>query len=227
MHKLLRSILIKILRSYLEFALKTTRWQLDIPAATKPFLTCEHNQPALIIFWHETILLSPQLWWWALLKNPNLQIYALISRNRDGRLIMDVVKPWKVRVIQGSSNKGNIDKGGAAAFRELLKHTRDGHLVAITPDGPRGPKHTIHSGLLKLALLSKRRIVPVGAYCRAIRVNSWDKMILPLPFGRGYIVYADPIEVTKENYEHIKNCITSSLNEVTQKAQSLYLGKTP
>lgn len=217
--KIIQNSLVWILRAYLKLALKTTRWQFDIDTEAYPLLTCQNEEPALVVLWHEYLTLGPRLWWWGLLQNPNLQFYVLISRNREGRLISQLINPWHIQTVQGSSNKRGQDKGGAAAFRELLKHTKAGHVIAITPDGPRGPRHQCHEGVLKLALLSKRKIVPMGAYCHSVRLNTWDKLVIPLPFGKGKIVCGQPIAVTKDNYEDIAQKITSILNDVTDKAQ--------
>ncbi|MDI2091266.1 lysophospholipid acyltransferase family protein [Commensalibacter oyaizuii] len=218
-HNIFQELLIILFRAYLKLALKTTRWHFDVEAEAQTLLTCQNGQPALVACWHECLALSPRLWWWALPQNPNLQLYVLISRNNDGRLISKVVDPWRIWAVQGSSNKNGQDKGGAKAFRELLAHTKAGHLVAITPDGPRGPRHHLHEGLLKLALLSKTKIVPVGAYCRCLRLKSWDQLIIPLPFGKGKMVCGSPIAVTKDNYNHIGETIITALHNATNKAQ--------
>lgn len=215
----IQNSLVSILRAYLKFALKTTRWQFDIASEAYPLLTCQQGEPALVVLWHEYLTLGSRLWWWGLSQNPDLQFYVLISRNREGRLISQLINPWRIQTVQGSSNKRGQDKGGAAAFRELLKHTRAGHVIAITPDGPRGPRHQCHEGVLKLALLSKRKIVPMGAYCHSIRLNTWDKLVIPLPFGKGKIVCGEPIAVTKDNYDDIGKKIVSMIDDVTRKAQ--------
>lgn len=217
--KFIQNILVGILRAYLKLALKTTRWQFDINTEAYPLLTCQYVEPALVVLWHEYLTLGSRLWWWGLSQNPNLQFYVLISRNREGRLISQLINPWRIQTVQGSSNKRGQDKGGAGAFRELLKHTKAGHVIAITPDGPRGPRHQCHEGVLKLALLSKRKIVPMGAHCHSIRLNTWDKLVIPLPFGKGKIVCGQPVSVTKDNYDDIVNKMISIINDVTRKAQ--------
>ncbi|MDI2112760.1 lysophospholipid acyltransferase family protein [Commensalibacter nepenthis] len=215
----IQNCLVVILRAYLKFALQTTRWQFEVESEAQLLLTCQGDEPALVLFWHECLVLSPRLWWWALPQNPFLKLYVLISRNTEGRLITQIVKPWGILAVKGSSSKNGQDKGGTAAFRELLKYIKAGHLVVITPDGPRGPRHHCHEGALKLALYSKRKIVPVGAYCHSIRLNTWDKLMIPLPFGKGKIVCGKPMRVTRENYDTIATEITNALNDMTSKAQ--------
>lgn len=211
--------LITILRAYIKLALKTTRWEFEVNPESQALLTCKNGQPALVVFWHETLILSPRLWWWALPQNPKLTLYVLISKNNDGRLIRKIVAPWKIWAVQGSSNKQGQNKGGAGAFRKLLDLSKRDHLIAITPDGPRGPRHNLHPGLVKLALLSKREIVPVGMYCQSIRLKTWDNLIIPLPFGKGKMVALPPISVTKENYKSIHTQIIDHLHQANRRAQ--------
>ena len=79
--------------------------------------------------------------------------------------------------------------GGSQALRDGLRQLRDGGL-AITPDGPRGPMREMAEGLPLLAKLSKAPALFIGMSCNpAIRLNSWDRAVLPLPFGKGAIVW--------------------------------------
>ena len=80
-------------------------------------------------------------------------------------------------------------KGGSQALRDGLKQLKVGAL-AITPDGPRGPANVMAEGLPLLAKLSKAPVLFIGLSCSpAIRLNSWDRAVLPLPFGKGAIVW--------------------------------------
>lgn len=221
-NKFIQNALIKILRAYLKFALQTTRWKFKINPESAKLLTCREGQPALVVFWHETLILLPRLWWWAYPQNTSLQLYTLISRNQDGRLISKIVNPWNIQTIYGSSNKKGQDKGGAIALRQLLDLTKAGHLVAITPDGPRGPRHHLHPGLIHLGLLSRTAIVSVGAHCTSIRLNSWDRLIIPLPFGKGTMVCGKPVRVTKENQDLIHDILIQNLHQANQQAGNHY-----
>ncbi|WP_313453160.1 DUF374 domain-containing protein, partial [Brevundimonas sp.] len=90
-----------------------------------------------------------------------------------------------------STNKDKAEKakGGTQALRDGLKQLKLGAL-AITPDGPRGPVNVMAEGLPLMAKLSKAPVLFIGLSCSpAIRLNSWDKAVLPLPFGKGAIVW--------------------------------------
>ena len=189
------------LRQYLGFALKTTRWTFRVNEQAWPLLTSQNGQTAVVAFWHEVLPLTPVLWWWAEPQNPHIRLRVLISRNRDGRMIADVVAPWRIWSIAGSSDSKGKNKGGAAALRRMRASLRNATLVAITPDGPRGPRRQAQQGTLALAKLAGKPIVLVGATCTGIRLKTWDQMIFPLPFGRGTMACAPPIDMRRHNQE--------------------------
>lgn len=215
----IQTIITSTLRKYIEFTLKTTRWQFDIDPSAHPLLIGQKGQTALVVFWHEMLILTPTLLWWAQDQNQQLKMYVLISRNHDGQLITKIIKSWKAEAVRGSSSKNGQDKGGAAALRQLIQLSKDGNFVTITPDGPKGPRRQVNPGLIKLALLSKTKIVPFGAYCRCFRLESWDRLMIPLPFGKGRFICTAPIEVNKENYDDAIPVITAALNEAMEKAR--------
>ncbi|MFS3134048.1 glycosyltransferase N-terminal domain-containing protein [Gluconacetobacter sacchari] len=193
-----RKAAIGLLRSYLRLAIGTTRWTFDIHPDAHPLLT---GQGALVAFWHEALALTPALLWWSTSRNPALRPHVLISRNRDGRLIADVIAPWGAGTVAGSTDRKGKDKGGAAALRQLLALLRTGTPIVITPDGPRGPRRQVEQGVIGLSRLSGAPIVPVGGWCANRRLGGWDRMMLPLPFGRGRIVCGAPITVTRANQD--------------------------
>jgi lysophospholipid acyltransferase (LPLAT)-like uncharacterized protein len=142
----------------------------------------------LCTFWHSRISLSPACW----PLDRAQPVKALISLSPDGQFIARAVALQGIPAVRGSSaNKDKADraKGGSQALRDGLRQLKIGAL-AITPDGPRGPARTMAEGLPLLARLSKSPVLFIGLSCKpAIRLNSWDRAILPLPFARGAIVW--------------------------------------
>ncbi|OYX33994.1 MAG: hypothetical protein B7Z01_07455, partial [Brevundimonas subvibrioides] len=110
----------------------------------------------------------------------------------DGQFIAKAVALQGFPAVRGSSaNKDKADaaKGGSRALRDGLKQLKVGAL-AITPDGPRGPARVMAEGLPLMARMSGVPVLFIGMSCKpAVRLNSWDRALLPLPFGRGAIVY--------------------------------------
>ena len=132
-------------------------------------------------FWHENMLLLAYQY-----ARPD--IYVLISQHADGQLIAEVCNRLGFQTVRGSTTRG-----GADAVRQMLRISA--HL-AITPDGPRGPRRKIQQGLTYLAARTGLPIVPVGiAFRRPWRMNSWDRFALPKPWSPAVCVTDEPIEV--------------------------------
>ncbi|NHN88558.1 glycosyltransferase N-terminal domain-containing protein [Acetobacter conturbans] len=201
-HSRRQRLLETAIRGWLSLALRTTRWRFEATPEARALLLQERTSGSqssglLVAFWHEALALSPALWWWTEPRNPAMRLHVLISRNRDGRLIANIVAPWRIPPIHGSSDKKGKNKGGAAALRQIRTALAEGHTVAVMPDGPKGPRREVQAGIIALAEKTGIPIIPVGVQCRCIRVRSWDRMILPLPFGRGRIVCGTPLHIEK------------------------------
>nr|WP_321984100.1 glycosyltransferase N-terminal domain-containing protein [uncultured Lichenicoccus sp.] len=199
---------------YLDIALRTMRWRLQADAETWATLTGREGRTAVVVFWHEYLPLVTALWLLARRDNPALSLNVMISRHRDGRLIADVIRRWGINAVAGSSARdGKPEKGGAAALRHLLELLRDGRVVTITPDGPRGPRRVMQPGSARLAALAGVPVVPIAVFCRpSRRLRSWDRMMLPLPFGRGSIRCGAPIIVPRQGWEATSEVIGRALD---------------
>ncbi len=193
----------RLIGLYLGIALRSSRWRIEADPATWALLTCQDRQTAIVVFWHEYLPVVPALWWRGRQDNPSLALNALISRHRDGRMIAGIMRRWGIGTVDGSSSKaGRRDKGGAAALRNMLVLLRAGQVVALTPDGPRGPRRVMQPGAAHLAAISGVPVVPIAAVYRpGWRIGSWDRMLLPLPFGRGTIRCGTPIAITRGDRE--------------------------
>ncbi|MCQ9154851.1 glycosyltransferase N-terminal domain-containing protein [Acidomonas methanolica] len=182
-------------RAWLRLALRTTRWTVTGAPAAVPILRQENAQHgAIVAFWHHSLLQLAALWHWVRDRHSHLHLHVVVSRNRDGRLLADAIAPWGIVGIAGSSARKGKEKGGSRAFRQALTVLKDGCMLAITPDGPRGPARVVQPGVVALSRLAHRPVVPVGAACHALRLPSWDRLAIPLPFGRGEIVLASPLD---------------------------------
>jgi lysophospholipid acyltransferase (LPLAT)-like uncharacterized protein len=165
----------------------------------------------IYIFWHENLLLP-------LYHYGRSDIWVLISEHADGQLITEVCRHLRFRTVAGSSTRG-----GVRAIRRMLRLSVHAHL-AITPDGPRGPRREVQLGLVYLAARTGLPIVPVGiGYYRPWRAKSWDRFALPRPFSRGNSVTAQPIVVPtdsgKEQLETYRRQIESVMDRVTALAE--------
>ena len=221
MKSLLRSrqaqaVLPWLLGTYLGFVLRTTRWTLDGAEYLVPHAA---GSPAIVAFWHEFLPLLPILPRLAG-KLPQFKatpIHALVSQHRDGRIIGAVVRRFGIMPILGSSSRG-----GAAAMRNLLSALSKGEIVSITPDGPRGPRRHAAPGVAQLAAIAGVPILPCAARTnRRILLNTWDKMPVPLPFGRGVMVCGPALIIPRDNWEDAVPMINEALDQVTNRADAL------
>lgn len=213
-----QAILAALLGFYLAFALRTTRWTLD---GEEHFAPHGAGAPAVFAFWHEFLPLMPGLSIVAR-KLPYYRatpIHTLVSQHRDGRFIGSVVRRFGIDPVLGSSSRG-----GARGLRNLLAVLRQGHLVGITPDGPRGPRRVAAPGVAQLAALSGVPVVPLAARTRLrVQLNTWDRMPVPLPFGRGVIVCGPAINVPRNGWEAAVPLIAACLDRVADQADRLCL----
>jgi lysophospholipid acyltransferase (LPLAT)-like uncharacterized protein len=147
----------------------------------------QRGQPVVFALWHGR-LLAPTY------RHRHKEIVALASRSGDGEYITRVLHHWGFEVVRGSSSRG-----GDAALRELIRKVRSGKSVAITADGPRGPREQLKHGVLQIAQITGAPVVAVGsAASRAWRLNSWDRFMVPKPFSKLRVVYGDAVFIPRD-----------------------------
>ena len=139
---------------------------------------------AIYALWHAQLLPLA-------LRHMNENLAVIISQHRDGEIISRMIIPLGFRPIRGSSTRG-----GAAALREFTDAAVEGHPLAITTDGPRGPARQCKPGAVRAASALGWPIVPVAAVpAKAWSFSSWDEFLLPKPGSVVYVTYGEPIEV--------------------------------
>ena len=144
------------------------------------------------------------------------KIAPLISQSSDGEYIARCLPKFGMMAVRGSTTRG-----GARALIKLLQAMRDGYRPMITPDGPRGPIYKVQNGILFLARKTGAPIIPVGsALSHKFRVRSWDRMRIPLPFGKTALCYGTPVYVKDDNdMPRAAAELERQLNEMTDKAE--------
>ena len=218
-HRLAQAGLARLVGYYLWVALRTTRWTIEGEQYLLPHVA---GEPAIVAFWHEQLALSP-IFPAMSRRLPGAvpaRIYALVSRHRDGQLIGNVLELSGVRLVHGSSSRG-----GAAALRSLARMLRAGGHVVVTPDGPRGPRRQAAPGVAQMAALSGAPVLPCAVQTtRRKMLPTWDRMIFPLPLGRGVIVCLPPIRVTPNDWQAGLRAISVALDEAADRADRLCAG---
>lgn len=188
----------------------------EIPAAY-----WDANRPFILAFWHGRLMMMPYCW------RRGVPLSMLISQHRDGDFIARTVSHLGLGAVRGSSAKpGKKAKGGAGAFRYLIKQLALGEYVGITPDGPSGPRMRADSGVISLARLSGAPIIAVSFAARwRTHTNSWDKFLIAWPFSRGVFVWGGPIHVPPDTdsliLEQARLELEQTLNRITAEADRL------
>lgn len=144
------------------------------------------GRPVVFTLWHGRLL--PPTY-----HHRHQDVVTLVSLHRDGELITRAVRRWGYTAVRGSSSRGGLD-----ALRELIRHVRRGRSLAITPDGPRGPREVMKPGPVLIAQRTGAPIIPVAAGAsRASYFGGWDRFLVPHPFARLRIAYGAPLFVPR------------------------------
>jgi lysophospholipid acyltransferase (LPLAT)-like uncharacterized protein len=162
--------------------------------------------PFIFVLWHSRIL--PLL---ALHKHEG--VVVLISRHRDGAYLADLAEGWGYRPVRGSTRRG-----GEVGLLGVVRALEGGAIVAITPDGPRGPTERVQPGAVAAAQHAGVPIIAAGARTpSAWYMGSWDRMCIPKPFAAIDVRYSPPIRIGpgKDGLRRGIADVARSLHEVT------------
>ncbi len=194
---------------YIDLTLRTQRWHV----VGGENLQASLETPVIAALWHESLATGSGMWLIARKLGLRRGVVVLSSQHRDGKLIGNILRHLGMGLVSGSSSRG-----GAEAVEALTLALRSGKHVAITPDGPRGPRRVAAPGVARLAAMTGAPVLPFGVWTsRAITLNSWDRLRFPLPFGRAVLAVGTPIHVTGPWEEALPN-IQAALVEMQDKA---------
>lgn len=215
-HPVVQAGLSWLLGCYLEFALRTTRWELRGREHVLPHAA---GQPVIVAFWHERLPLMPMLWVLArrLPGASSRRVHVLVSKHRDGQFIGAVIRRFDIDVVSGSTTRGGI--GSVKSLLTLLKR---GDHISITPDGPRGPCRQVAAGVAQIAAFSGAPVLPCAAQTsRRWTLKTWDRMVVPKPFGRGVVVCGPAIPIPRADWEQAREIIGTALTAAAEAADRI------
>ena len=183
----------------------------------------DDNAPMIITTWHREAFLLP------LLRAPGYPVDVLVSRAGDGEIISRSLQKLGCGTVRGAASSDRtrmFEKGGVAAFRALKASIDSGHSVVMTADFDRRSHGTVSPGIVALARLTQRPIIPAVIVTRnRFHVGSWDRSAVNLPFGRAVFVHAGPITVprraAKDELEQKRLEVEHALIEITARAYAL------
>ncbi len=141
------------------------------------YITPIGDEQHVCVCWHGELLMSPQAYRKIHKKHP---ASAIISAHFDGSLIASTLNMLKIRPLRGSTKKG-----ARQVLLQAFKSIKSGEEVLITPDGPRGPRHSMSDGAIGIALKSKLPIFVMNYKADHYwQLRSWDRFVIPKPFTR-------------------------------------------
>lgn len=213
-NKILRNTVTQIIFAYIAFAYikftyTTSRWEFRNKEILQSYV--DKKQPFIISFWHGHLLMLPCALQW------KIPVHMLISNHRDGKLISKIISYFGIQTITGSTNKKGFE-----AVRQILQAIKQGDVIGITPDGPRGPREEISDGVLQIARLACVDVIPLAYSCTPIKIlRTWDRFRVSRPFCKGVFVAGTPVSPV-EDIEQFRAALKESMNKIAKEADAIF-----
>jgi len=164
----------------------------------------DDGEAFIFVAWHGDLLGQPQNYFQF---RPKGCVKTMISHNKDGEIIAKIYSLLGTGLIRGSSSKG-----AAKALISTIKEIKSGSDVALTPDGPRGPRHSVADGVIAIAQKSGARIITLNTKpSKYWQFRSWDKFIMPKPFGKIDFYLSEPYDIKDLEFEEARELIKQKL----------------
>jgi lysophospholipid acyltransferase (LPLAT)-like uncharacterized protein len=168
------------------------------------------NQPVIYCIWHNRLALCLIPYFrYARRRNQTRGMAAIVSASKDGAFLTAILEAFGVQPVRGSSSRR-----GQQALLELTHWAERGYDLAITPDGPRGPRYVIQDGVMSLAQLTGLPILPVVYNTsKKIQLKSWDRFQVPIPFSRCEVEIEKAVHVPREATDEQRSALRAQLEE--------------
>ena len=192
----------------------TVRFRLDDRSG--PF-SGDPGEKFIFAVWHNRLALCLMLYRrYAIRSEPDRRMAAIVSASRDGGMLARILEHFNVEPVRGSSSRR-----GGQALREMVSWAERGCDLGITPDGPRGPCYKVQEGVISTAQLTGLPIVPASYHLNwKIRLKSWDRFQVPLPFARCEVsvgkIMRVPREATDAERESLRQQLEADLRQITR-----------
>lgn len=152
------------------------------------------DEPMIFVCWHGDLLMQPYSYF-KLRKKPNAKV--IISEHFDGLIIAKIMTFFSLGSIHGSSTRN-----GARVLISALRHLREGFDIAITPDGPKGPRHVVQDGVVVLAQKSRAKVVILSMVpSKYWQLKSWDKFTIVKPFTTINMYASEPLDLSTVSHK--------------------------
>ena len=205
---------------FIQLVGRTSKWV--IIDAEKNFAVFHSGQPYIVTFWHSRLLLMAFIFKIEGGKN----VIVMVSRSDDGAFISKTVSKFDINCSYGSSTRGGQD-----ALREMIAmHKDEGIAMAITPDGPLGPKEEVKLGAIIMGKETGIPVYPLAYHAKKVwRPNSWDRFVVVWPFNEIYATTTDPVivprDATDEQMEACRKELEDKMRQTTRFVEDYAAGK--
>ena len=147
------------------------------------------GRPIMVCVWHGRLVFPS---WYLRLKTTN--VHAIASRHTDAEIMARILRRWGYGLIRGSTKKG-----GKAVVQKMAKIFKNAGIVAVTNDGPKGPPRIAKAGSTGVALKHNVKIITItGSATKFWQMKSWDRSMLPKPFGTIHIIVSPPLDISEK-----------------------------
>ena len=165
------------------------------------------EEQCMAITWHGELFISP-LVYRKLRKHQKTS--AIISGHHDGELIARTLQLLNITPLRGSSRKG-----AKAVLLAAIKSIKDGYSVMITPDGPKGPRHSMSDGAVALAQRANLPLMVVNFKANSFwQLKSWDRFVIPKPFTT-IDIYHQTLDVSSMQRDEAKEYLKTQMRTYT------------
>ncbi|MDP3119271.1 MAG: lysophospholipid acyltransferase family protein [Sulfuricurvum sp.] len=162
------------------------------------------QEPVIFAFWHGDLLMQPYLYY-QFRKIPKAKV--LISDHFDGQIIARIMTFFRLGTIHGSTTRG-----GAKVLIQGLKSLSDGYDIGITPDGPKGPRYTVSDGVVVMAQKRQAKVIVYSCAPSSYwQLGSWDRFVIPKPFGVLNFYASEPIDLEGVQMDEAKERLHKAL----------------
>jgi lysophospholipid acyltransferase (LPLAT)-like uncharacterized protein len=213
--KLFKNIIIQhflalIASAYILFVRLSSK--IDIKNLQSPKNYWDNEESFILAFWHSQLMMVSYSW------KIKKKINILASGHSDGRFGAIIGNYFNLNNVQSSNTNKSI------TLRPIFQFLKTKEYIGITPDGPRGPKEKVSAGIIKIARMAKKPIIPIGFWSsKNYSLKSWDSFLITLPFSKCSFVWGDPINIPETiNENEIKKyqyILEQEINKCVQKAK--------
>ncbi len=201
---------------YIRFVRRTSSMTDDPPGFVQKNLP---DHPLLIAMWHGQGLLLPYI-----RPSEDIKVAIMVAKHLDGDIVDAAVDTFGMTTIRGAgAGRKGKDKGGFEALRACMIAIRNDTTIAITADIPPGPARKAGLGLITLAKITGRAILPCAVVTKHyLKLNTWSGFTVNLPFSKIVMAGGEQIKVPRhasnEEIETLRLLLEDSMNEVTARA---------